>query len=103
MLKPGRCRWCRCTHDTPCPNGCGWADRDQTLCTECRGVELFWGQQPARPGNMVRAFFRGFMAGSEDERSVDQANPYRPGDTARFWSLGHAAGVKEATKCVVTW
>lgn len=34
-LTPGRCRWCRCTYERPCANGCGWADRTQTLCTEC--------------------------------------------------------------------
>jgi len=31
----GRCRWCRCTDDDPCPGGCGWANRDQTVCTAC--------------------------------------------------------------------
>lgn len=34
-LTPGICRWCRCTYNNPCANGCGWADRAQTLCTEC--------------------------------------------------------------------
>ncbi len=34
-LTPGICRWCRCTYDNPCANGCAWADRAQTLCTEC--------------------------------------------------------------------
>lgn len=34
-LTPGRCRWCGCTYLRPCANGCGWADRQQTLCTEC--------------------------------------------------------------------
>lgn len=34
-LVPGRCRWCGCTHELPCANGCGWADRMQTLCSEC--------------------------------------------------------------------
>lgn len=38
-LTPGRCRWCRCTYDNPCANGCGWADRAQTLCTECVPVD----------------------------------------------------------------
>lgn len=32
---PGRCRWCRCTHERPCPEGCGWANRTKTLCTAC--------------------------------------------------------------------
>jgi hypothetical protein len=34
-LTPGICRWCRCTYERPCANGCGWADRAQTLCSEC--------------------------------------------------------------------
>lgn len=34
-FEPGRCRWCRCTYERPCANGCAWADRAQTLCTEC--------------------------------------------------------------------
>ena len=34
-LTPGICRWCRCTYERPCANGCGWADRAQTLCTAC--------------------------------------------------------------------
>jgi hypothetical protein len=34
-LSPGICRWCRCTYDNPCANGCAWADRYQTLCTAC--------------------------------------------------------------------
>jgi hypothetical protein len=38
-LKPGRCRWCGCTYHDPCPGGCGWADRAQTLCTECAGFD----------------------------------------------------------------
>lgn len=33
--RPGVCRWCGCTYDDPCPPGCGWANRAQTLCTEC--------------------------------------------------------------------
>ena len=34
-LVPGTCRYCGCTYDNPCDAGCGWADRAQTLCTEC--------------------------------------------------------------------
>lgn len=36
---PGRCRWCGCTHDRPCESPCGWANRAQTLCTECVEVD----------------------------------------------------------------
>lgn len=38
--RPGKCRWCGCTHDRPCDNVCGWADRTQTLCTECVPVDV---------------------------------------------------------------
>jgi hypothetical protein len=37
--RPGQCRWCKCTYDRPCANGCGWADRTQTLCTECAPLD----------------------------------------------------------------
>lgn len=33
--KPGLCRWCGCSYHDPCPEGCGWANRAQTLCTAC--------------------------------------------------------------------
>jgi hypothetical protein len=33
--RPGTCRWCGCTYHRPCDAGCGWANRQQTLCTEC--------------------------------------------------------------------
>lgn len=31
----GECTVCRCTDDFGCPEGCGWADIDHTLCTNC--------------------------------------------------------------------
>jgi hypothetical protein len=34
-LKRGVCRWCSCTVRDPCAGGCGWADREETLCTSC--------------------------------------------------------------------
>jgi hypothetical protein len=34
-LIPGVCRWCRCTYQRPCANGCSWVERTQTLCSEC--------------------------------------------------------------------
>lgn len=37
--EPGTCRWCGCTHSTPCEGGCGWANRAQTLCTACVNVD----------------------------------------------------------------
>jgi hypothetical protein len=33
--RPGRCRWCGCTHFNPCEGGCWWANRQMTLCSAC--------------------------------------------------------------------
>jgi hypothetical protein len=38
-LRPGSCRWCGCTYERPCGNGCDWMDRAQTLCTECAPLD----------------------------------------------------------------
>jgi len=35
----GQCRWCGCTEDRPCTNGCSWADRAGTLCSECAPLD----------------------------------------------------------------
>jgi hypothetical protein len=94
---PGSCRWCRCTYDDPCPQGCGWADAAQTLCTACTALERAWTHlEAAHLPNMRRAFYRGYLAGSDDERALDQdTNPYRAdGTTARYWDLGHRAGAR---------
>ena len=33
---PGVCSCCGCTDESPCsPNGCAWANDDDTLCTSC--------------------------------------------------------------------
>lgn len=32
---PGQCRWCKCTMDHACANGCSWANAQYTLCSEC--------------------------------------------------------------------
>lgn len=34
-LVPGRCIVCGCTDAFGCPEGCGWADVDHTICTVC--------------------------------------------------------------------
>lgn len=34
-LQPGRCRWCGCTDENGCANGCTWWTSDYTLCSEC--------------------------------------------------------------------
>jgi hypothetical protein len=38
-LRPGRCRWCGCPDHDPCPDGCGWTDRTETLCTACARLD----------------------------------------------------------------
>jgi hypothetical protein len=30
--RTGTCAICGCTYYSPCPEGCGWANADQTLC-----------------------------------------------------------------------
>ena len=45
---PGRCRWCRCTYDEPCDGGCGWANREQTLCTACVPLDRAMKNIPGR-------------------------------------------------------
>lgn len=102
---PGFCRWCVCSHFDPCPEGCGWADRAQTLCTACVDVDREWKHlKGSRPPNMRRAFFRGFTAGSvaqylervSSKRHTRTVNPYAAGRSARFWNLGRAAGARLA-------
>lgn len=39
-VKSGTCSKCGCTDTTPCDDGgmpCGWANRERTLCTACKG------------------------------------------------------------------
>jgi hypothetical protein len=35
----GKCRWCGCTEFRPCENTCAWANRAQTVCTECEELD----------------------------------------------------------------
>lgn len=105
-MTSGRCRFCRCSHFDACPQGCGWADGAATLCTECVPIARAWNRLAvARKPNMVRAFFRGFTAGSCDVERADASTlvlvrtgelvdvcPYGPGQSARYWALGHQAG-----------
>lgn len=30
--QPGRCRYCRCTDERACDDGCSWADIQHTVC-----------------------------------------------------------------------
>lgn len=80
LLRGGTCRWCRCTELNACPQGCGWADRDQTLCTACVDVDAAWSVKAKKAPNGRRAFFRGFMAGRGDDRATDwpSGNSKRP-------------------------
>jgi hypothetical protein len=46
--EPGRCRWCGCTEFAACPNGCAWANRKQTLCTECEHIDKLMRSRKGR-------------------------------------------------------
>lgn len=39
VFRPGQCRWCGCTEYRPCLRGCGWVDRQQTLCSACQPLD----------------------------------------------------------------
>jgi hypothetical protein len=117
MDRPGTCRWCGCTYDEPCPESCGWANAAQTLCTACVNVDREWRQQKTRRANMRRAFFRGYMVGSDDERAEvssarawraqdAQQNPYSKGAAQRGWWAArlhrrHGGGMTQ--RCAVKW
>ena len=34
----GVCRTCGCTEHDPCPEGCAWTSRAETLCTACKSI-----------------------------------------------------------------
>jgi hypothetical protein len=95
----GRCRFCRCTHSTPCGGGCAWVDRTQTLCTSCIRISNAWNLlQVARHPNMVHAFFVGFCNATGDPRAElrtrdgKPVNPYgTSGPTWKYWEHGFAA------------
>lgn len=106
----GRCRFCGCTHFNPCPEGCGWVDPGQTVCTACLPLARAWkrGDFSRRP-NMTRAFARGFFAATDDERAVDgvgagavatrRYNPYTVGGEAwRFWYRGYDAAGGQSSR-----
>lgn len=89
----GRCRFCRCTHFSPCPEGCAWANRDQTVCTSCVGIARAWARRRgARPALMVRPFARGYVAAEWQTERRPASNPYAPGSAAwRYWRDGFSA------------
>jgi len=73
-LTPGVCRWCRCTYNNPCANCCGWADRAQTLCTEC--VPLDKATETAAGRRELAEFVQehGFLVGRQ---MSEKARPRR--------------------------
>lgn len=111
-MRSGICMFCGCSHFNPCPAGCSWANREQTVCTECTVIRNAFVRTVAAAGRvanfapMARAFFRGFVTGSGDERATDfttsryhktnATNPYgvrgRSADRRRFWDLGFKRG-----------
>ena len=44
----GQCRWCGCTWNDPCPPGCSWANRQQTLCSECAPFDTLMRSKSGR-------------------------------------------------------
>lgn len=96
----GRCRFCRCSWEEPCPQGCGWANRDQTVCTACVPIDKAWRRMPAQVPSMVHAFARGFFSATDDERATETpldraANPYgASGSASRWWLRGWDAGAR---------
>jgi hypothetical protein len=36
---PGRCRWCDCTDDNGCAEGCSWVNPAHTLCSACGDLD----------------------------------------------------------------
>lgn len=62
LERPGRCRWCGCTYNDPCPEGCGWANRQQTLCTACAEFDRLMKSREGRSD--VVGFFKQGMESS---------------------------------------
>jgi hypothetical protein len=67
-MRSGICQFCGCSHFNPCPQGCGWVNGDETLCTACTPVVKAWVRARLRPVAR-RAFARGFVAGAGDLRA----------------------------------
>ncbi|HEV8474621.1 MAG TPA: hypothetical protein VGR82_17720 [Methylomirabilota bacterium] len=99
MLKRGTCRWCKCTDVDACPGGCAWVDSACTLCSACEPINVAWKDEKtsrggARPPNMRRAFFTGFLVGARDARDESNGlNPYSKGAVQwGWWRRGQEAG-----------
>jgi len=110
----GVCRMCGCSHFDPCPNGCAWADRAQTVCSECApAAEAETAAVRAR-GRIRRnpallgAFHRGFVVGWFAVLRVvgftrrrlatkvePEPNPYLAPSFRTLWDEGRARGFAE--------
>lgn len=64
-LGPGVCRYCGCSEFDPCENGCAWADRRQTVCSECTAAHKAASAAIAGgvAGKFARVWLRGFVVG----------------------------------------
>lgn len=104
--RSGRCVFCGCTYMSPCPQGCGWQDRFQTVCTACVDVRNGWLKLPAKDSAFRRSFFRGFAAAVDDERASERKNPYAVAQTLRarqnhrrlYWTAGYEFGLAAAAR-----
>lgn len=79
--RSGICAFCKCSYHNPCPAGCGWANRGQTLCTECTDIAKAFTAAARKvagrmffPASTLRnrhPFFRGYVAATRDGRELD--------------------------------
>jgi hypothetical protein len=100
-LARGVCRFCQCSHFDPCPDGCAWLDRAQTVCTEC--APALKAEREARrlfayQGAQLEAFRLGFVVGWFRLRGARAKNPYagvahlRSIRNAYAWNRGRDQG-----------
>lgn len=52
----GKCRWCGCTEEHGCAEGCSWANRQATLCSECVDIDRL--MRSARGRQQIADTFR---------------------------------------------
>jgi hypothetical protein len=91
----GVCRMCGCSHFDPCPEGCGWADVQETLCTECAPIAKAESQALRAfgyRGAELEAFHRGYIVGWFRIRKPRGANPYKQSNLVYAWNRGHNQG-----------
>jgi len=109
MNSAGVCRFCGCSDIRPCPFGCAWTDRTETVCTTCSPAQAaerlmfaalrVAGYRSTRPGiaevlAFVETFHQGFVVGwfGISSRSPYGRNPYARGREREAWDLGHRSG-----------